>query len=143
MCNVAVKFTHYSQIKQFMSQSMQQLRVNVSPSYLQEKSSPSEGMYHFSYNIVITNMGEEVIQLVARRWFIADANQNVQEVYGEGVVGQKPTLNPGENFEYSSTVVISTPVGSMRGLYYLDDTAGKRSTFTIPAFTLAVPNMLH
>lgn len=126
-----------------MSPAIQQITVKVKPVYLAEKSNPKDSTYAFSYDIKIINNGTAPVKILARRWYIADANDKVQEVYGEGVVGEQPLINPGAFFEYSSSVVINTPVGNMRGVYYAKDTQGNQFDIAIPAFTLAVPNALH
>ena len=78
-----------------------------------------------------------------RHWFITDGNQNVEEVKGDGVVGQQPLILPGESYEYSSGTIMKTSVGSMHGYYEMVDSRGNTFKAVIPAFTLALPNQLH
>jgi ApaG protein len=119
------------------------IRVQVSTAYLAEQSEAESHRYVFSYTITIVNQGTRPAQLVSRHWIVTDADGNEQEVRGEGVVGEQPTLRPGEAFRYTSGAVLETPVGSMRGSYQLVDDEGRRFDTPIEAFTLAVPGALH
>lgn len=119
------------------------IQIGVKTAYLPEQSSPEENRYAFSYTITILNQGEEPAKLLNRHWIITDANGKVQEVRGEGVVGEKPYLRPGEGFEYTSGTLLDTPVGSMEGEYELVADSGGRFMAPIPAFSLSVPRALH
>jgi ApaG protein len=120
------------------------VRIQVTSSYLPERSLPQEQQYFFTYRIRISNVGQERVQLVSRAWIITDSNGNVQEVKGPGVVGEQPVLGPGDAFEYSSFCPLPTPVGSMHGTYQMvvSDT-GEQFDASIAPFTLAVPNALN
>lgn len=120
-----------------------QIRVDVSTSFLDEQSEPELDRYVFSYTITIANLGEVPAALLSRHWIITDANGKVQEVRGDGVVGEQPHLNPGEQFRYSSGTVLETPVGSMEGSYQMLADDGVRFDAPIAPFTLAVPGLLH
>ncbi len=117
--------------------------VQVATSYVDDQSEPDADRYVFSYTITIANNGNEPATLKSRHWIITDANGKVQEVSGDGVVGEQPHLNPGERFRYSSGAVLETPVGAMQGLYRMETDAGRRFDAPIPPFTLAVPGLLH
>ena len=117
--------------------------IDVATSYVDEQSEPDAGRYVFAYTITITNDGEIPARLKSRHWIITDANGKVQEVNGDGVVGEQPHLRPGEQFRYSSGAVLETPVGAMQGLYRREADDGARFDAPIPPFTLAVPGMLH
>lgn len=117
--------------------------VHVESVYVEEQSAPADGRYVFAYTVTIRNTGEIPAQLLTRHWIITDANSKVQEVRGEGVVGEQPHLNPGEGFQYTSGTMIETPVGSMRGSYQMRADDGVDFEAEIPAFTLAVPRVLH
>lgn len=119
--------------------------ITVSPraSYLPEQSDADADRYAFSYTITITNTGEVAAQLLSRHWIITDANNLVQEVKGQGVIGAQPKLKPGESFEYSSGSVLTTPVGTMRGAYQMVAEDGTRFDAAIPEFTLSAPRVLH
>ena len=97
----------------------------------------------FSYTITIVNEGNVPATLMSRHWIITDANGKVQEVNGDGVVGEQPHLNPGEQFRYSSGAVLETPVGAMQGLYRMETENGAEFDAPIAPFTLAVPGLLH
>jgi ApaG protein len=117
--------------------------VRVSSSYISDQSEPEEDRYVFAYTITITNQGSVPAQLVTRHWIITDANNRVQEVRGRGVVGEQPTLEPGESFQYTSGTVIATPIGTMQGSYQMVAGDGARFDADIPSFTLSVPRVLH
>lgn len=117
--------------------------VGVTTLYIEDQSSPEENRFVFSYTITIHNTGSLAAKLLTRHWIINDANGNVQEVHGEGVVGEQPYLLPDESFEYTSGTVIETPVGSMEGSYQMITDDGFAFDANIPAFTLSQPNALH
>jgi ApaG protein len=126
-----------------MSQEQHKIRVEVSTSYLDEQSSPSEQRYVFSYTITIRNEGQRAAQLLTRHWIITDANGRVKEVRGEGVVGEQPHLEPGQGFRYSSGAVLETPVGTMEGSYQMVDAEGQHFDAPIAPFRLAIPGILQ
>ena len=126
-----------------MEDSTYDIRVKVATSYVDEQSEPESGRYVFTYTITISNDGEVPARLISRHWVITDANGKVQEVSGDGVVGEQPHLNPGEQFRYSSGAVLETPVGAMQGLYRMEADNGANFDAPIPPFTLAVPGVLN
>ena len=117
--------------------------VAVVTTYLPGHSKPELGQYAFAYTITITNNGDVAAQLISRHWIITDANGKVQEVNGDGVVGEQPYLNPGEEFRYSSGAVLETPVGAMQGIYRMEADGGIAFDAPIAPFTLAVPGLLN
>jgi ApaG protein len=119
------------------------ITVAVKSAYLAEQSDPARNHYVFAYTITITNTGEVAAQLISRHWIITDAEQQVQEVKGLGVVGQQPSLQPGESFEYTSGTSLPTAVGTMRGTYQMLAGDGKTFDAQIPPFTLSMPRVLH
>jgi len=119
------------------------IRIQVSTSYVDDESEPDSDRYVFAYTITISNSGNIPAQLISRHWIITDANGKVQEVNGDGVVGEQPKLNPGEVFRYSSGAVLETPVGAMQGLYRMEADGGISFDALIAPFTLAVPGLLH
>jgi ApaG protein len=119
------------------------IQVQVQSEYLASQSNPDESRYVFAYHVTITNTGSHSAQLLTRHWVIMDGEARVQEVRGEGVVGEQPQLEPGESYEYSSGTVLETPVGSMHGSYGMIDADGEPFEAAIPAFTLAIPRILH
>jgi ApaG protein len=119
------------------------IRIQVATSYVDDESEPDSDRYVFAYTITISNTGAVPAQLISRHWIITDANGKVQEVNGDGVVGEQPLLNPGEDFRYSSGAVLETPVGAMQGLYRMEADGGVSFDALIAPFTLAVPGLLH
>lgn len=120
-----------------------QIEIKPVPQFIPEQSNPDDDNYVFAYTITISNVGELPAQLVARHWIITDANNEVQEVRGLGVVGQQPLLKPGESFEYTSGCTLQTPVGTMKGSYQMLGEDGSRFDAEIPEFVLAIPRVLH
>lgn len=126
-----------------MSEVICDIRVQVVTNYIDDQSRPESGRYVFAYTITITNNGDVPVRLISRHWVITDANGKVQEVSGDGVVGEQPHLNPGEVFRYSSGAVLETPVGAMQGRYRMEADNGVKFDAPIAPFTLAVPGVLH
>jgi ApaG protein len=126
-----------------MSENKHDIRVTARTTYLPEQSDAGQNRYVFAYTITITNNGAIAAQLVSRHWIITDAEEKVQEVRGLGVIGEQPTLRPGESFEYTSGTAIATPVGTMRGSYQMVAEDGTQFDADIPPFTLAMPRVLH
>jgi ApaG protein len=119
------------------------ISVAVDTRYLEDQSDPEERRYVFAYTITIHNRGTVPARLLGRHWLITDANGKVQEVSGEGVVGEQPHLKPGQRFRYTSGAVLETPVGSMQGSYRMLADNGVQFDAPIPAFTLAIPGTIH
>ena len=119
------------------------IAVRVATRFLDDQSIPEDDRYVFAYTIRIENTGEVPARLLSRHWLITDANGRVQEVRGEGVVGEQPWLRPGEGFEYTSGAVLETDIGTMRGSYDVLADDGTRFAAPIPPFTLSVPRTLH
>ena len=120
-----------------------EIRIHVATQYVDEQSEPAIDRYVFAYTITIENLSSVPAQLMSRHWTITDANGKVQEVSGDGVVGEQPRLEPGESYRYSSGAVLETPVGAMQGSYRMKADGGVDFDAPIPPFTLAVPGMLH
>jgi ApaG protein len=120
-----------------------QIDIDVVTDYISEQSDPTVDRYVFAYTITINNRGAIPAKLLNRHWLITDANGKVQEVRGEGVVGEQPHLNPGEFFEYTSGAVLETPVGIMEGEYEMVTDEGDTFLAPIDRFSLAIPRTLH
>ena len=120
-----------------------EISIEVTTDYIDDQSEPDVDRYVFAYTITIANSGNIPAKLLSRHWIITDANGKIQEVTGDGVVGEQPKLNPGEKFSYSSGAVLETPVGAMQGSYRMEAENGTSFDAPIPAFTLAVPGVLH
>ena len=119
------------------------IRVTVRAEYVPDQSSPVERRYVFAYTVKIENQGKRPAQLRTRHWIITDGNGKVQEVRGDGVVGEQPRVRPGEDYQYTSGAVLETAVGTMRGSYQMLSEDGTRFDAAIPEFTLSVPRTLH
>ncbi len=115
--------------------------VRVETQYMEEES--AVGRYVFAYTITIENRGPTAAQLLNRHWVITDGEGDVQEVRGEGVVGQQPNIPAGRGFRYTSGCVLETPVGTMEGEYEFIGEDGAVFDVAIPMFTLRVPNVVH
>ncbi|MDH3988948.1 MAG: Co2+/Mg2+ efflux protein ApaG [Gammaproteobacteria bacterium] len=126
-----------------MSEKKYELRIQVATQYVDDQSEPDIDRYVFAYTITIKNLSNIPAQLLSRHWLITDANGKVQEVSGDGVVGEQPKLDPGETFRYSSGAILETPVGAMQGSYKMQADDGIDFDAPIPPFTLAVPGVLH
>lgn len=126
-----------------MEPSSHPIRIDVQTAYLVEQSDPGERRYVFAYTITIRNEGAVPAKLLTRHWVITDANGKVQEVRGDGVVGEQPHLKPGQGFRYSSGAVLETPVGVMQGSYQMVTDEGTRFDAPIAAFRLAMPGILQ
>ena len=116
------------------------IRVTVEPFYLEDQSSPSDGHYVWAYQVRIENHGDDTVQLLNRYWRITDSLGRIQEVRGAGVVGEQPTLKPGESFEYTSGTPLPTPSGIMVGTYEMESAGGGRFDVAVPAFSLDSPH---
>jgi len=126
-----------------MENKIYEIKIDVATNYIVDQSEPDVGRYVFAYTITIENLGDLPARLLSRHWVITDANGKVQEVKGDGVVGEQPHLNPGETFRYSSGAVLETPVGAMQGSYRMKADNGTHFEAPIAPFTLAVPGVLH
>jgi ApaG protein len=119
------------------------IRIAVTTQYVPQQSLPQAKRYVFAYTIKIANEGSQTAQLKSRYWVITDGNGKVEEVRGPGVVGQQPTLRPGEHFEYTSGCVLETPRGSMQGTYQMRRPDGQQFDAVIARFDLALPYSLN
>lgn len=115
------------------------IKIVVKPQYLAAQSKPRDSYFVWAYTIVIENTGTETVTLRARYWRITDAVGRMQEVRGEGVVGEQPCLKPGESFEYTSGAPLATPSGFMDGSYQMETDEGQPFEVEIPAFSLDQP----
>jgi len=121
----------------------EQITIDVQTAYLDKQSDPDSKRFVFSYSITITNNNSIPVQLLNRHWLITDGNQHIQEVQGEGVVGEQPVIEPNTSYTYTSGAVLTTSVGSMQGHYEMSTHEGELFNAPISPFTLASPNALH
>lgn len=119
------------------------IKVAAKTFYIEEQSDPDQDRYVFAYTITIQNIGSVAARLLTRHWVITDANGKVEEVRGDGVVGEQPHLHPGEAFQYTSGAILQTSVGSMQGSYRMLADDGVAFDADIPAFVLTMPRILH
>ena len=116
------------------------VKVFVESKYLEDHSDPYEDSYLWSYKVIIKNNEKEKIKLISRHWKIFDSNGNFREVKGKGVVGEQPTIEPGDKFEYTSGTPLKTSSGIMQGSYQMLSFDGEEFKVDIPAFSLDIPN---
>ena len=121
----------------------QGIKVSVKSHYREEESDPREQKYFFTYEVTLENEGDEPAQLISRHWIIKDAYNRVEEVRGEGVVGQTPYLEPGASFTYQSGCPLRTEFGSMRGSYLMERPDGEQFEAVIAPFPLVATYMLN
>lgn len=119
------------------------ITVEVATEYLEDQSEPEEDRYAFAYTITVANTGTVAAQLISRHWLITDATGDVQEVRGLGVVGHQPLIQPGQGIQYTSSCVLPTPVGTMKGSYQMTAEDGTQFEAPIDEFVLSVPRTLH
>ena len=123
--------------------TLNHIKVDVETRYDEDQSNPEKNYYVFAYTITIKNKGQQSAQLLTRHWVITDSNQKVQEVRGDGVVGEQPLLKPGEQFVYTSGTMLETAVGTMKGSYQMLAGDGSHFDATIDEFLLSTPRVLH
>jgi ApaG protein len=126
-----------------MPDAKHKITVQAQVAFIPDQSDSESNRYAFAYTITVTNTGTVAARLISRHWIITDSDSQVQEVRGDGVVGEQPLLNPNEAFQYTSGAIIATPVGTMRGTYHMLAEDGTKFDAQIPEFTLAMPRMLH
>ena len=126
-----------------MLKSEYAIEVLVETDYIQEQSLPEKNRYVFAYTVTITNIGSMSAKLLRRHWIITDANNKIQEVHGDGVIGEQPHLKPGQSFQYTSGALLETPVGCMQGTYDMIADDELEFDAAIPVFSLSTPHTLH
>jgi ApaG protein len=119
------------------------IRVTVKPQFLESQSVPEQQKFVWAYTITVENRSEETVKLLTRHWIITDGLGRKQEVKGDGVVGEQPTLNPGDSFEYSSGCPLSTPSGLMEGSYGMINHRTEMFEIAVPPFSLDSPYDRH
>ena len=119
------------------------IAVSVEPFYLEGPSDPADSHYVWAYRVTIDNRSNAWIKLLSRYWHITDGAGRVEEVRGDGVVGEQPELNPGDSYQYTSGCPLPTPSGFMAGSYTMRDAAGVLFEVDIPAFPLDLPGTAH
>lgn len=124
---------------QAFEQTTDGIRVLVAAAYIEAQSDADENRHVWAYQVRLENLGKVPVQLLTRRWRITDGNGRAHEVIGDGVVGDKPVLNPGDHYEYSSGTPLATQTGFMTGIFQMIDASGRRFAVQVPAFSLDGP----
>lgn len=123
------------------------IKVTSEAGFVPQQSEPDDNRYVFFYTITIHNDSETACQLLSRHWIIEDSNKKVEEIFGEGVIGEQPLIQPGEKYQYTSGAVLETEIGTMEGRYFMVGKSDKKIAnefeIDIPRFTLSVPRTLH
>lgn len=117
--------------------------IDVTSRFDADHSKPADGRYVFAYTVTLRNTGKRPARLLTRHWVITDANGKVEEVHGDGVVGEQPWMKPGERYQYTSGAILETAVGTMHGSYEMITDDGMEFEATIPRFVLSIPRTLH
>ena len=128
---------------EIMAEQIYNIQVKVEATYIAEQSIPEQDRFIFAYTITITNKGSIAAILMRRHWTITDADNKVQEIHGDGVVGEQPLIQPGESYRYTSGAMLETPVGCMEGNYDMIADDGVEFDAKIPVFSLSIPHTLH
>ena len=126
-----------------MNIKQNRIQIHVTPLYLEEHSSPESNYYVFAYTVLMQNCGDIAAKLLTRHWIITDSNGKTEEVRGPGVIGEQPRLMPGDSFEYTSSAVLQTPMGTMTGSYQMRNDDGDLFDAMIPTFTLSAKVVIH
>lgn len=124
-------------------QTTRHIRIVVQPQFLENQSEPDEGKFVWAYTITLENLGGQSVKLLTRHWIITDGLGRQQEVRGDGVIGEQPTLRPGDSFQYTSGCPLSTSSGVMSGSYGMLSDKGEKFDVMIPAFSLDSPYDKH
>ena len=119
------------------------IEINVETTYLSNESNPDQNKYYFLYTVLIKNNSKKNAKLLSRHWIITDDNGKIQDVKGEGVIGEQPDIKPGEEFQYTSGTMIGTSLGTMKGSYHMIDDEDNYFDATIPEFVLSTPRTIH
>lgn len=118
-------------------------KISTVTNFVEQQSDSAKNRFVFAYTITIENISEYPFQLISRHWVIQDANRKIEEVYGEGVVGEQPLIHPGESYTYSSGAVLKTEMGTMEGRYFMLSNSSDQFEIQIPKFVLSIPRTLH
>ncbi len=119
------------------------IKITVNTSYLHQESDPDNNKFYFLYTVSISNQGSEGAKLLSRHWVIEDANGKIQNVKGEGVVGDQPYINPGDEYQYTSGTLLETSFGTMKGSYQMVSDSDSFFDAEIPEFVLSIPRVIH
>ncbi|MCL4145372.1 UNVERIFIED_CONTAM: hypothetical protein GTU68_005607 [Idotea baltica] len=118
-------------------------KISAVTDYVEQQSDALNNRYVFAYTITIENLTTDPFQLISRHWVIQDANLKTEEIYGDGVVGEQPLIQPGESYTYSSGAILKTEMGTMEGKYFMLSNTKEKFEVEIPKFILSIPRTLH
>jgi ApaG protein len=121
----------------------QPIVVKVDTEYLSQESEPENNRFVFAYQITIQNQSEAAAQLLGRHWIVTDANESKKVYRGMGVVGKQPLIDAGQSYQYSSGIVLDTPIGTMHGHYTMLNQQGQSFDVPIKPFLLSTPNTVN
>jgi ApaG protein len=127
---------------EYYSATTENIQIEVTPSYLPERSIPQNNQFFYGYKICITNHSDVAVRVVHRHWKIKNGNGHTHEIQGPGIIGEQPMIKPGEFYEYSSFSPLTTPHGNMRGKYQMVDEFGNRFWVEVPLFFFRPPQNL-
>jgi len=117
--------------------------ITIKTNFIEQQSDSKNSRYVFAYTITIKNTSDSIFQLVSRHWVIKDANQKIEEIYGDGVIGEQPFIKPGAEYTYSSGAILETDMGTMEGRYFMKNDQENEFVVPIPEFLLSIPRVLH
>jgi len=118
-------------------------KISTQTNFIPQQSDAAKEHYVFAYTVTIENISDNPFQLISRHWIIKDANRKVEEVYGDGVIGEQPMILPGESYTYSSGAILKTEIGTMEGRYFMLSNDSDQFEVSIPKFVLSIPRTLH
>lgn len=125
--------------KEYYIETTEDIQVEVFPTFVPERSSIAHKQYFYAYRVVVTNNSDCEIKIIHRHWKIKDGNGKAYDVQGSGVVGEQPSIAPGESFEYTSFCPLHSPYGNMRGKYQMINEFGDKFWVTVPLFFFRPP----
>ena len=141
---LSLEITHIQFLVAMTTEVTEGIKISVDTAYEPSHSKPLKSVFLFSYKISIENCGSETVRLLRRHWHIFDANGEIEEVEGKGVVGEQPILDPGASHEYTSGCELSTEIGKMHGTYLMERiSTGERFYVNIPEFVMVIPHALN
>ena len=126
-----------------MTKEKNNISISINTKYLQQESDPKNNKFYFLYTVSIINNGSMGAKLLSRHWVIEDSNGKVEHVKGEGVVGDQPYMNPGDEYQYTSGTILETSFGTMKGSYKMINDSENYFDAEIPEFILSIPRVIH
>ena len=128
-------------VEYYYTEVTKNIRVSVKTNFLSDQSDTENSLWVWSYHILIENNGNDKVQLIDRYWKITDATGIIKEVKGSGVIGEQPTIKPGEFFEYTSGTPLNKSSGFMSGNYRVINENNESFFIDVPIFSLDIPSV--